>query len=178
MIQLHNGSLPFAEPGGSPRRLCGSELQFLGQQKQIVSNVNVVERFRQAGGEFKILCACQQSVERAPGSHTIAFEKGRMGGLGSNQVVAAIVGRPDYHVVRGEHFERAVENRRREVWSIAVEGDDVSPTGGCKMPKDRGESCRETIALLRHDLDRITDEGRQFIAIEHRAHDRDVHVRQ
>jgi len=48
----------------------------------------------------------QQSIQRAPCSHTIAFEQRRVSGLGANQIVASIVGWPDNHVMRGEYFER------------------------------------------------------------------------
>ncbi len=48
-----------------------------------------------------------------------------MSGLGANQIVASIVGWPDNHVMRGEYFERALQNRRREVWTVAIECDDV-----------------------------------------------------
>ncbi len=78
-----------------------------------------------------------------------------MSGLGANQIVASIVGWPDNHVMRGEFFERAVQNRRRKVWTVAIECDDVLPAGGSELSKNRGESCCETFAFLRHDPHRI-----------------------
>jgi hypothetical protein len=73
-------------------------------------------------------------------------------GLGANQIVASIVGWPDNHIIRGEYFERVVQNRRREVWTVAIKCDDVLPAGGSEMPKNGGQSCCETFAFLRHDL--------------------------
>jgi hypothetical protein len=75
-----------------------------------------------------------------------------VGGLGANQIVASIVGWPDNYIMRGEYFERALENRPSEVRTIAIECDDVLPTGGCEVSKDRGESRCETFAFLRDDL--------------------------
>jgi len=54
--------------------------------------------------------------------------------------------------MRGEYFERAVQNRRREVRTVAIEGDDVLPPGGSEMSKNRAESCCETFAFLRDNL--------------------------
>ncbi len=87
---------------------------------------------------------------------TIAFEERQVSGLGANQIVASIVGWPNNHVMRGEYFERAVQNRRCEVWSVAIECDDLLPAGGSEMSKNGGESCCETFAFLRHDSHRIT----------------------
>ena len=155
MTKLRDCLLPFAEPACSPWSLRGSEPQFPSQKNQVVCNVDVIERFREAGREFKDLSARQQSVERTACSHRIAFEQRRVSGLGANQIVAPIVRWPDNHVMRGKYFERAVQNRRREVWTVAIECDHLVPAGGSEMPKNRDESRRETFAFLRHDLHSI-----------------------
>src|SRR5271165_6118966 len=156
MTKLHKCLLPFAEPVCSPWGLRGSELQFPSELKQIVRDIDVVEGFREAGRKFKSLRACQQSVERAPCSHAIGFEKRSVSGFRANQIVASIVGWPDNLVMRGEYFERAVQNRWREVWTVAIECDDVLPDGGSEMSKNRGEPCCETFAFLGHNLRAIT----------------------
>ncbi len=152
MTKLRDCLLPFAEPACGPWGLRRNEPQFPGQQNQVICNVDVIARFREAGREFKGLRARQQSVERTPCSHRVAFEERRVNGLGANQIVASIVGWSDNHVMRGEYFERAVQNRRREMWTVAIECDDVLPVGGSEMSKNRSESCGETFAFLRHDL--------------------------
>ena len=151
MTKLRDFLLPLAEPGCRSWRLRWSEPQLLGQQNQIVRDVDVVDGFGAARCKFKDLNAGQQSVKRAPCSHTSAFEERRVSGLGANQIVASIVGWPDHYVVRGEYLERAVQNRRRKVWTVAIEGDDVPLPGGSKVSKNRGESRGETFAFLRHD---------------------------
>src|SRR5262249_4060021 len=100
-------------------------------------------------------CAYEQSLERGPGTHVVAFEKCRMCSLGADKIVASIVGWPDNHIIAGEDFEGAIQNRRREMWTVAIEGDHMLPARS-KVSKDRGESCREAGALLRLDLDRVT----------------------
>ena len=80
--------------------------------------------------------------------------------------------------MRGEYFERAVQNRRSEVWTVAIEGDDVLPAGGSEVSKNRGESCCETFAFLRYDLYCIAYQVSQFVLIRFRAHHRDLHARQ
>jgi len=65
------------------------------------------------------------------------------------------MGWPDNHVVRSEYFERTVQNRRREVWAIAIEREDMLLASGSEMSKYRGKSGSETFAFLRHDLHRI-----------------------
>src|SRR5437667_1949705 len=156
MTKLRDCLLPFAEPARSLWGLRGSEPQFPSQQNQVVCDVDVIEGFREAGRESKDLRARQQSVERTPCSHTIAFEERRVSGLGANQIVTSIVGWPDNHVMRGEYFERAVQNRRCKVWTVAIECNDVLLAGGSELSKNRGESCRETFAFLRYDPHRTT----------------------
>jgi len=58
--------------------------------------------------------------------------------------------------MRGEYFEGAVQNRRRQVWTVAIECDDVAPAGGSEMSKNGGESCCETLAFLRHNFHCMT----------------------
>src|SRR5229473_1982709 len=157
MMKLRDRLLPFAEPTGSPWGLLRSELQFASQQNQIVCDVDVIKGFREAGRESKDLRARQQFVERALCSHTIAFEERQVSCLGANQIVASIVGRPDNNIMRREYFERAAQNRRREVWTVAIERDDVLPAGGSEVSKNGGESCCETFAFLCHDLHCIAE---------------------
>src|SRR5580692_6369608 len=136
MMKLRDCLLPFAEPTGSPRGLLRSELQFASQQNQIVGDIDVIEGFREARREFKGLRAREQSVECAAGSHTVAFEERRVSRLGADQIVASIVGWPDNHVMRRKCFERALQNQWREVWTVAIECDDVLSAVGSEMSKD------------------------------------------
>src|SRR5690242_11039651 len=155
MAKLRDCFLPFAEPDRSPWGLRGSESQFLSQPNQVACDVYVIEGFREAGCEFKGLRARQQSVERSSCSHPIAFEERRVSSFGASQIVASIVGWPDYDVMLGEYFERAVQNRRREVRAVAIECDDVLLAVGSELSKNGGESCRKTFAVLRDDRHRI-----------------------
>src|SRR5215472_1227710 len=175
---MRNSLLPLAEPCRGTRCLCRSKPQFPSQYNQVVCNVDVVEWFGEAGGEFKNLRARQQLIERAPCSHAISFEKRRVSGFGSNQVVASIVGWPDDHVMRREYFERAVQNRRRKVGTVAIECDDVWPALGSEASKNRGESRRETFTFLCYDLHRTAQQACQFGVMRLRAHHRDLHARQ
>src|SRR5215469_4893955 len=151
MANLRNNVLPFAEPSRSSRRLRGSELQFLSQPNQIVCDVDVIKWFRKADGEFKRLGARQQSVKRAPRSHAITLEERRVSSLCANQIVTSVVGWPHHQVMPCEHLKRGVQNRGREMWTVAIESDHVLPVGGCEVSKDRGESCGETFAFLRNN---------------------------
>ncbi len=148
--------LPFAAPARSSWRLRGSEPQFPSQKNQIVCDVDVVERFRKASGEFKGPRARQQSVERAPGSHSISFKERRVSGLGANQIVASIMSWPDHHVMRDEYFKCVLQNGRSEVWTITVERNDMLVSGGSEVSKNRSKSCGETFAFLRYDLHGIS----------------------
>ena len=95
--------------------------------------------------------ACQQSLERALGAHPIAFEKRWMGGLGPDEIIAAVMCRSDNHVVRDERFERASKNRSRQMRAVAVERNDALPARRCEVCKHRGQACRKAFSLLRHD---------------------------
>jgi hypothetical protein len=49
-----------------------------------------------------------------------------MGGLRPYEIIASVVGRPDNHVMRREGFERFFKNRRRQVRTVAVEGNNAA----------------------------------------------------
>ena len=74
-----------------------------------------------------------------------------MGGLGPDEIVAAVVCRSDNHVVRGERLERALKNRSRQMRAVAVEGNDALLARRCEVCKHRGQACRKALSFLRHD---------------------------
>src|SRR5262249_61522952 len=88
-------------------------------------------------------------VERAPCSHSIAVEERWMSALGADKIVASVVRRPDHHVMRGEYAERTVQDRRRQVWAVAVECDDVLPAVSGEVLKHGGGSGGEPFTSLR-----------------------------
>src|SRR5215470_16470928 len=155
VTKLRDCWLPIAKPDGSPWCLRRSQSQFPSQQNQIIGDVDVVEGFCAARRQLKDLNARQQSVKRAPCSHTIIFEERRVSGLRANEIVTSVVGRADNHIMCGEYFERALQNRRCKVWAVAIERNDVLPAGGSEVSKDRSESCREALTLLRYDRNGI-----------------------
>src|SRR6202790_1515461 len=136
MMKLRDCLLPFSEPTGSPWGFLRSEFQFASQQNQVIGDIDVIEGFREARREFKGLRASQQSVERTPGSHTVAFEERCVSGLCTNQIVASIVGWPDNYVMCGENLKRAVQNQWREMWTVTVECDDLLSARGSEMSKN------------------------------------------
>src|SRR5689334_20293502 len=122
--------------------------------------------------------AHQQSVERASCPHSVTFEERWVGRLGADKVVASIVGWAYNDVVRRQHFEGTVENRRREVWTITVERDDMPASGGCEMSKDGDKSCRESLAFLRDHLYRFTEQMHKFLLVRLGTHHCDFHAAQ
>src|SRR6516164_7231213 len=119
--------LPLFQPSRRSRRTCRSKPEFSGEAGQVALHVNVVEGFCKAYGKLQPASARQQSVERAVGSHSVALEKRGVGSLRPNQIVAAIMGGSDNHVVGDEQLECAGENCNRQMRAITVEGDNALP---------------------------------------------------
>jgi hypothetical protein len=63
------------------------------------------------------------------------------------------------------------------VWAVAIESYNAL-LANSEVSKNRSESCGETCAFLRYDLDSIAYQASQFVLILLRAHHGDFHVRQ
>jgi hypothetical protein len=51
----------------------------------------------------------------------------------------------------GQGFERVFENRTRQMWAVAVEGNDTSLVFCCEVRKYRSKPRSQTLAFLRND---------------------------
>src|SRR5271154_5507445 len=78
----------------------------------------------------------------------------------------------------GQGFERVFENGTRQMWAIAVEGNNASLTTVCEVRKDRSEACGQTLTFLRNNAHFTAGELRQFVYIRVRAHDGNFHIAQ
>ena len=47
-----------------------------------------------------------------------------------------------------QRFERVFENRTRQVWAIAVKGNNASLMTFCEMRKHRSEACSKSFTVL------------------------------
>src|SRR5262249_5328486 len=178
MTQLPDCAYPVDEPSCRSRRLRRRGLKFPSKANQVVRDVNVVEGLCEARRQLKGLGSRQQFVERAPCSHPIVFEERRMGSLGADKIVASVVGRPDNHIARSQSRKSAIQNQRREVWAIAVEGNNALLDGSGEMCKNRIESRGKAFTLLSYDLSCSAQEVRQFIRVRFRAHNSYLHATQ
>ena len=59
-----------------------------------------------------------------------------------------------HYVMRGQHFERVFEYRTRQMWTVAVEGNDASLMIllSAKVRKHRSEARSKTFTFLRNDV--------------------------
>ncbi len=73
-----------------------------------------------------------------------------MRSLCPDEIVASIVRWSDNHVMCSQRFERVFENRTRQVWAVAVEGDDASLMTFCEVRKHRSKAGGKTFAFLRN----------------------------
>src|SRR5260370_31006508 len=99
------------------------------------------------------------------------------------EIVASVVRWSRDHVVCGQRFERDFENRTRQVWAVAVEGNDASLMGVPwtilrEVRKHRSEACGKTLTFLCHHLCLLTDQLRQLLYVRVRAHDGNVYMAQ
>src|SRR5579884_33480 len=124
-MQLSESLFPLSQPGCCSWRSCGREAQFRRKPNKIISNVNIVKRFSKAGGEFKGTRTFQQFLKRARRSHAIIFKKRWMSGLGSNQIVTSILRWAHNQIMRCKDMKSVLQNQRREVWTVTVEGNNA-----------------------------------------------------
>src|SRR2546425_3409499 len=101
--------------------------------------------------------------------------------LPADEIVASVVCWPNDYVVCGQRFERLFENRTRQVWAVAVEGNYASLMGGPLMifalmigrevRKHRSEACSKTITFLGNYARSVACQPRQLVYVGFRAHD-------
>jgi hypothetical protein len=82
-----------------------------------------------------------------------------MSGLSPDEVIAPVFGWSYDHIMRGEHFKSTVQNRRREMRTITIEGDD-GPSGDSEPLKHGRESSRKAVTVLRYDFEFRSNELR------------------
>ncbi len=119
-------SLPLFKPRRRAWRPCRSQTQLRCQASQVVSYINIVKRICETYGQLKSSRARQESLQRAAGAHSVVREKRRMRSLCPDEIVASVVRWSDDYVMCGQRFERVFENRTRQVWAVAVEGNHAS----------------------------------------------------
>src|SRR5882724_8631455 len=132
--------LPLFKPRRRAWRPCRSQPQLLCQPSQVVTYINIVKRSCETYGKLKSSRAHQESLQRAAGSHPIVREKRRMKSLCPDEIVASVVRWSNDYVVRGQRFERVFENRTRQVWTVAVEGNGASLMSFCEVRKHGSEA--------------------------------------
>ena len=75
-------------------------------------------------------------------------------------------------------FERVFENRTRQMWTVAVEGNDKSLVFFCEVRKYRSKSCGKALTVLRNYACLVTRQSRQFLYVRVRAHDGNFYIAQ
>ena len=176
--RLCRHKLPLFKPRRRAWRPCRSQTQLLCQPAQVVSYINIVKRICETYGKLKRPCARQKSLQRAAGAHSVACEKRRMRSLCPDEVVASVVGWSNHYVMCGQRFERVFENRTRQVWAVAVEGNGASLMTLREVRKHRRESGSQTFTFLRNDARFAACQLRQLVYVRVRAHDGNFHITQ
>jgi len=72
-----------------------------------------------------------------------------MGSLCPDEIVASVMGWSNDYVMCGQRFECTFKNRTRQVWAIAVEGNNASLATFSEVCKHGTEACDETLTALR-----------------------------
>src|ERR1700719_375489 len=104
-----------------------------------------------------------------------------MRSLCPDEIVASVVRWSNDYVMCGQRFERVFQNRTRQVWAVAVEGNNASLMGvplmvflfmiGREVRKHRSEACGKTLTFLRNYARFIACQLRQVVYVRLRAHD-------
>src|SRR5690242_1795821 len=101
-----------------------------------------------------------------------------MGTLCSDEIVASVVSRSDNQIMRRYGFECSLQNRHRQVWTIAVEGNGGSLMFSWEVRKHRSETRSQTFTFLRNYGRFFTSQLHQLVYVRARAHDGDFHISQ
>src|SRR5579863_3457096 len=100
-----------------------------------------------------------------------------MRGLGANQIVASVVRWSHHYVMFSQRFECFFENKTREVWAVAVEGNGA-PLTFCELRKHRSETGGKTLTFLRNYARFPACHKRKLVHVRLRAHDCHFYVAQ
>src|SRR6266700_4261089 len=99
-----------------------------------------------------------------------------MKSLCPDEIVASVVRWSNDYVMCGQRFERVFENRTRQVWAVAVEGNGASLMTFCEVRKHRSEAGSKTFTFLSNYAHFPAGQMRQLIEIGLRAHHGNVHI--
>src|SRR2546423_6251092 len=105
-------------------------------------------------------------------------EQRRMSSLCPDKIVASVVCWSNDYVMCGQRFERVFENRTRQVWAVAVEGNGASLMTFCEVCEHRGEPSGKTFTFLGNYPHFVTCQLRQLVYVGVRAHDGNFHIAQ
>src|ERR1700758_2515670 len=94
------------------------------------------------------------------------------------EIVASVVRWSHDHILCGQPFERVFENRTRQVWAVAVEGNGASLMTLCEVRKHRSEPCSKTLTFLRNYARFVACQLRQLVYVRVRAHDGNFRIAQ
>src|SRR5436853_4558257 len=92
-------------------------------------------------------------------------KKRRMRSLGPDEIIASVVRWSNDYVMCGQRFERVFENRTRQVWAVAVEGNNASLMTFCEVRKHRSEACSKTFTFLRNYARFVACQLRQLVYV-------------
>src|ERR1700751_1086867 len=93
------------------------------------------------------------------------------------EIVASVVVWPHDHVMCGQGFESIFENRTRQVWAVAVEGNGASLMT-FEVRKHRSEAGSKTFPFLRNYGHFFACQPRQLVYVRGRAHDGNPRITQ
>src|ERR1700686_410378 len=101
-----------------------------------------------------------------------------MRSLCPDEIVASVVRWSNDYVMCGQRFERVFENRTRQGWAVAVEGNNASSVPLCEVRKHRSEACRKTFTFLGNYARFTACQLCQLVYVRVRAHDGNFHIAQ
>ena len=95
-----------------------------------------------------------------------------------DEIVASVVRWSNDYIMCGQPFECVFENRTRQVWAVAVEGNGASLMTLCEVRKHRRESGSQTFTFLRNHARFAACQLRQLVYVRLRAHEGNFHTTQ
>src|SRR3954471_20531728 len=141
---------PLFKPHRRAWRPLRRQTQLRCQASQVVGYIDIVKRLYETYGKLKSSYARQESLQRATRAHSVACEKRRMTNLCPYEIVASVVRRSRNDVVCCQRLKSVFENRAREMWAVAVEGNDTSSEIAGEVRKYRTKPCSKAFTYLRN----------------------------
>src|SRR6266446_5912795 len=142
---------PRREQRGGAGRSRGFRAQLGGKPAQVRGHVDVVPGFGESHRQSERARVPEQRIASVDRAERRRVEEARVHRRRADEIVAAILGRSHHHLVRLEKLEGRLEDRKRQMRTVAVDRDDAAEVRD-EMYEGRNERGGQPVTALPDDV--------------------------